>query len=278
MGGCLTLDLVSAYLVPSSELPCLGPHFPMNSLPPSLPPLFRSPCPLGLVLRCCPVKFQSCTLLLCHFPVSNSKSFRSTNALVSHQLPLASFLIHFSSVRCHSIFKTRRVSITVLMVSFLSVINCVFCNELIFNVLISPGLFQTCLTLYSTELCCRFNELTFTGVYTLTYVETVDNFLLIDVMVAGIHLCMNSPVDKALLQLVQQQLKSLQDDVGDMSVEFESEKREVQQELRNVAVILEEMKQRVETGQQSLECRTGLVEERVTNMDLRINDLKGKFI
>lgn len=115
----------------------------------------------------------------------------------------------------------------------------------------------------------------------LTYVETVDIFLLIDVMVAGIHLCMNSPVDPALLQLVQQKLKSLQDDVANMSVELEAEKRKVQQELENVAVFLEEMKQRVErleTGQQNLECRTGLVEERVTNIDVTINDLKGKFI
>ena len=53
---------------------------------------------------------------------------------------------------------------------------------------------------------------------------------------------MNSPVDPALLQLVDQEIKSLQDDVNLMSVEFEEEKARVQQELQNIATVLGEMK------------------------------------
>lgn len=77
---------------------------------------------------------------------------------------------------------------------------------------------------------------------------------------------MNSPVDPALLQLVQQELKSLQDSVKNMSVEFEEEKKKVQHELQNVATTLEEMEQRlhtVETGQQNLERHTGILEGRI---------------
>ena len=81
---------------------------------------------------------------------------------------------------------------------------------------------------------------------------------------------MNSPVDPALLQLVQQELKSLEDVVNNMSVEFEEEKTSVQRELQNVAIILEEMKQRVqrlETGQLNLECRTEQVESRIGDFE-----------
>ena len=55
-------------------------------------------------------------------------------------------------------------------------------------------------------------------------------------------LCMNSPVDPTLLQLVDQEIKSLQDDVNLISVEFEEEKTRVQRELQNIATVLEEMK------------------------------------
>ena len=87
---------------------------------------------------------------------------------------------------------------------------------------------------------------------------------------AGTHLCLNSPVDPALLQLVQQEVKSLEDVVNNMSVEFEEEKTSVQRELQNVAIILEEMKhrvQRLETGQQNLECRTEQVESRIGDFE-----------
>lgn len=53
---------------------------------------------------------------------------------------------------------------------------------------------------------------------------------------------MNSPVDPALLQLVQQDLKFLQDNVDNLSVEFDQEKVKVQQELKNAVIILQEMK------------------------------------
>ena len=68
----------------------------------------------------------------------------------------------------------------------------------------------------------------------------------LDCFVAGTLLCMNSPVDPALLQLVQQEVKFLQDSVNNLSVEFDQEKVRVQQELQNAAIILEEMKQMVE--------------------------------
>ena len=57
---------------------------------------------------------------------------------------------------------------------------------------------------------------------------------------------MNSPVDPALLQLVQQEVKFLQDNVNNLSVELDQEKVRVQQELQNAAIIVEEMKQTVE--------------------------------
>ena len=81
---------------------------------------------------------------------------------------------------------------------------------------------------------------------------------------------MNSPIDPALLQLVQQGLRSLQDDVKNMSLELEDEKRKVQDELKNVATTLEDLEQRVqilETGQQTLEHRSGLFEDRMDNFE-----------
>ena len=62
----------------------------------------------------------------------------------------------------------------------------------------------------------------------------------LDSFVAGTLLCMNSPMDPALLQLVQQKVKFLQDNVNNLSVEFDQEKVTVQQQLQ-------EMKQMVET-------------------------------
>ena len=51
----------------------------------------------------------------------------------------------------------------------------------------------------------------------------------LDCFVVGTLLCMNSPIDPALLQLVQKEVKFLQDNVNNLS-----------------AIILEEMKQMVE--------------------------------
>lgn len=88
---------------------------------------------------------------------------------------------------------------------------------------------------------------------------------------------MNSPIDPALLQLVQQELKSLQDDVKNMSVELEDEKRKVQRELKSVATTLEGMEQRVqmlETGQQTLWHRSGLFKDRMDNFEGDLLNLK----
>ena len=62
-------------------------------------------------------------------------------------------------------------------------------------------------------------------------------------------MCTNSPVDPALLQLVQQDLKFLQDNVDNLSVEFDQEKVKVEQELKNAVIILQEMKQTVQRFQ-----------------------------
>ena len=87
---------------------------------------------------------------------------------------------------------------------------------------------------------------------------------------AGTQLCMNSPVDPALLQLVQQEVKSLQDSVDNMSLEFEAEKVKINHELGNIAISLEEMNQRLhglETGQQTLKYRADLADGRMDEFE-----------
>ena len=74
---------------------------------------------------------------------------------------------------------------------------------------------------------------------------------------------MNSPIDPALLKLVQQELQLLQNATKNMSVELEEEKTKVQGELQNIATTLEEVTQRVQT----LEHRTGLVEGRMHDFE-----------
>ncbi|XP_068687326.1 NLR family CARD domain-containing protein 3-like isoform X2 [Montipora foliosa] len=86
----------------------------------------------------------------------------------------------------------------------------------------------------------------------------------------GTQLCMNSPVDPALLQLVQQEVKSLQDSVDNMSLEFEAEKVKINHELGNIAISLEEMNQRLhglETGQQTLKYRADLADGRMDEFE-----------
>ena len=68
----------------------------------------------------------------------------------------------------------------------------------------------------------------------------------LDCFAAGTLLCMNSPMDPALLQLVQQEVNFLLDNVNNLSVEFDQEKVRVKQEPQNAAIILEEIKQMVE--------------------------------
>ena len=79
---------------------------------------------------------------------------------------------------------------------------------------------------------------------------------------------MNSPVDPALLQLVQQELKSLHDVLDNMSVELVEDKTKVQHELGSISAALEEVKQRVqrlETGQKNLECCAELAQSRISD-------------
>ena len=85
---------------------------------------------------------------------------------------------------------------------------------------------------------------------------------------------MNSPVDPVLLQLVQQELKSLHDVLDNMSVELVEEKTKIQHELGSISAALEDIKQRVqrlETGQKNLECCAELAQS-------RINDIQGTCI
>lgn len=70
--------------------------------------------------------------------------------------------------------------------------------------------------------------------------------LLSSALFAGILLCSNSPVDPALLQIVQQGLKFLQDNVDNLSVEFDQEKVEAQQEQQNTAIALQAVMQMAE--------------------------------
>ena len=78
---------------------------------------------------------------------------------------------------------------------------------------------------------------------------------------------MNSPVDPALIQLLQQELKSLQDDVKNMSAERDEEKTKIQSELQNFVSVLDEMEQRVERleiRQQNAESEIGDVKDRMS--------------
>ena len=105
----------------------------------------------------------------------------------------------------------------------------------------------------------------------LIYLDCLVLFAFINFAV-GTHLCMNSPVDPALLQVVQQELKSLQDVVDNMSLEL-NQKTKIQHELRSIAVTLNYMEkrlQRLEIGQQNLESH-------VDQTDSRLDKIEGAF-
>ena len=90
---------------------------------------------------------------------------------------------------------------------------------------------------------------------------------------------MNSPVDPVLLQLVQQNLNSLQDEVKNMSADCEEEKTKVQTALQNCASVLEDLKQRVirlETGQQNIERQAELTKNRVGDLEDRVTVVEAK--
>ena len=91
---------------------------------------------------------------------------------------------------------------------------------------------------------------------------------------------MNSPVDLALLQLVQQELKSLQGDVQNMSTECYKEKAKVQSELQNCISVLEEMKprmERLEICQQNTEREIDDVKGRISAIEDAMHKAEGKF-
>ena len=75
------------------------------------------------------------------------------------------------------------------------------------------------------------------------------NFLV--TLFAGTQLCMNSSVDQALLQLIHQNVHSLENEVKNWSDELKEEREKVQQQLQKFDGAFEEINQRLlrlETG------------------------------
>ena len=90
---------------------------------------------------------------------------------------------------------------------------------------------------------------------------------------------MNSPADPALIQLVQQELKSLQDDVKSIA-EYCKEKDKVQSELQNCISVLEEMKprmERLEICQQNTEREIDDVKGRINAIEDAMHKAEGTF-
>ena len=96
----------------------------------------------------------------------------------------------------------------------------------------------------------------------------------------GTHFCVNSPVDPALIQLAQQELRSLQDDVTIMSAECYKEKTKVQSELQNCISVLEEMEprmKRLEICQQNTEREIDDVKGRISAIEDAMYKAEGKL-
>ena len=99
------------------------------------------------------------------------------------------------------------------------------------------------------------------------------------------HFCRNTPLHElscgtALIQLLQQELKSLQDDVKNMSAECEEEKSKVRSELQNFVSVLDEMEQRMERleiRQQNTSSEIGDVKDRMSVVEDTIYKLEGNF-
>jgi len=91
---------------------------------------------------------------------------------------------------------------------------------------------------------------------------------------------MNSPVDPDLMKLVQQELKSLQDDVKNMSAECDEEKSKVQSELQNLITVFDEMEQkmeRLEIRQKNTESEIGDVKDRLSAVEDTIYKPEGNL-
>lgn len=99
----------------------------------------------------------------------------------------------------------------------------------------------------------------------LIYLDCLVLFAFINFAV-GTHLCMNSPVDPTLLQVVQQELKSLQDRVDNMCLELNQKKTKIQHELRSIAVTLNYMEKRLQN-----------LESRADQADGRLDEIEGAF-
>ena len=71
------------------------------------------------------------------------------------------------------------------------------------------------------------------------------NFEIFSDTFAGTQLCMNSPLDQALLKLVHQNVKSLENEVKNWSEELKEDKEKVQQQLQIFDLSFEEINERL---------------------------------
>ena len=99
----------------------------------------------------------------------------------------------------------------------------------------------------------------------LIYLDCLVLFALIN-FVVGTHFCSNSLVDPALLQVVQKELKSLQDVVDNTCVELNQEKTNIRHELQSMTVTLNYMEERFQN-----------LESRANQTDGRLDDVEGAF-
>ena len=92
---------------------------------------------------------------------------------------------------------------------------------------------------------------------------------------------MNSPVDQHLLQLVQQDVKLLENAVMHMSVQSDEEKTKVLDELQKCWTTLEDMKNRVtliENIVGGFENRVGGFENRVGGFENRVDGFENRVV
>lgn len=85
----------------------------------------------------------------------------------------------------------------------------------------------------------------------------------------GPLLCMNSPVDQNLLQLVQQEVMSLKDAVKNMSV-GEQEKKKILGQLQRCWAALEERVKVIENNLTDITERVGCIESTVGHVQNRV--------
>ena len=99
---------------------------------------------------------------------------------------------------------------------------------------------------------------------------------------AGKQLCMNSPVDKALLQLVHHNVYSLENKIKNWPEELKEEKHKVQQQLQTFRseteqrlAKLETEQQRLKTGHQRLENEQQRLDSHSRNVEQRLIKCEG---